>query len=226
MAEYINRDAYIKYLSSRKEEFIDDFGQGWCAGIDTAISACEKFPAADVEPVRCGKMTIERRWAMPNKWTFCITPIKELVEEAMNIGELWIDPFAGMHSPATVTNDLNPEMPSDYHMDALEFLKTFSDESVDGILYDPPYSPRQVRECYDGISGGIKWDGKTNFWSDTKNECARILKPQGKIICFGWNSMGLGKNRGFTMEKILLVPHGGSRNDTICTVERKDEVSE
>lgn len=55
MAEYINRDAYIRYLSSRKAEFVDDFGQGWCAGIDTAISACEKFPAADVEPVRHGR---------------------------------------------------------------------------------------------------------------------------------------------------------------------------
>ena len=51
MAEYINKDAYIKYLSSRKAEFIDDFGQGWCAGIDSAISACEKFPARPV--VRC-----------------------------------------------------------------------------------------------------------------------------------------------------------------------------
>ena len=50
---------------------------------------------------------------------------------------------------------------------------------------------------------------------------ARILKPGGKAICFGWNSMGLGKNRGFEMTRILLVPHGGSKNDTICTVEVK-----
>ena len=33
--------------------------------------------------------------------------------------------------------------------------------------------------------------------------------------------MGLGKNRGFEMLEILLVPHGGSKNDTIVTVERK-----
>jgi hypothetical protein len=33
--------------------------------------------------------------------------------------------------------------------------------------------------------------------------------------------MGLGKSRGFKMERLLLVPHGGDHNDTICTVEIK-----
>lgn len=106
-------------------------------------------------------------------------------------------------------------------MDALDFLKMFNDNSIDGVLYDPPYSPRQVRECYDNIDGAIKWDGRMNFWSDTKNEIARIVKPGGKVICFGWNSMGIGLGRGFDMTRILLVPHGGQHNDTICTVEVK-----
>lgn len=165
-------------------------------------------------------MHIERQWAMPNKWTFSIKPIRELLEEEMT-GGIWLDPFAGMLSPATVRNDLNPSSPAEYHMDAMEFLRLFDDSSVDGILYDPPYSPRQVRECYDNISGDIKWDGRTTFWSDVKDECARVLRDGGKAICCGWNSMGLGKGRGFSMQRILLVPHGGSRNDTICTVETK-----
>lgn len=165
------------------------------------------------------KPTIERVWAMPNKWTFTIKPIAKMIAEEMQ-GGVWIDPFAGEHSPASITNDLNPERKTTFHMDALEFLQTFHDNSVDGVLYDPPYSPRQVKECYDDI-GNLKWDGRMTFWSDTKNEVARILKPNGKVICFGWNSMGLGLNRGFEMHRILLVPHGGSRNDTICTVEVK-----
>lgn len=165
-------------------------------------------------------MRIERSWAMPNKWTFRIKPIAQLLKEEISDG-LWIDPFAGEMSPAQITNDLNIERSTTYHMDALDFLKMFEDDSIDGILYDPPYSPRQVRECYDEIGGNLKWDGRTNFWSDTKNECGRILKPNGKIICFGWNSMGLGKNRGFEMTRVLLVPHGGNHNDTICTVEVK-----
>jgi len=41
------------------------------------------------------------------------------------------------------------------------------------------------------------------------------------VICFGWNSMGIGKTNNFKMVKILLVPHGGIHNDTIVTVEHK-----
>lgn len=157
---------------------------------------------------------------MPNQWTFTIKPIAELLTQEMTDG-LWIDPFAGRYSPATIKNDLNPDMDADSHVDALTFLKQFEDESVDGVLFDPPYSSRQVRECYDGIAGGLKWDGRCTFWSEAKNECARVLRRGGKALCFGWNSMGLGLNRGFEMRRILLVPHGGIKNDTICTVEVK-----
>lgn len=52
-----------------------------------------------------------------------------------------------------------------------------------------------------------------------KDEIARLIRPGGKAICYGWNSMGLGKSRGFILREVLLVPHGGSRNDTICTVD-------
>lgn len=64
------------------------------------------------------------------------------------------------------------------------------------------------------------------YWSEVKNEMARIIRPGGKAICFGWNSMGLGINRGFEMLEILLVPHGGSKNDTIVTVEKRRDENE
>jgi len=166
-------------------------------------------------------MIIERIWSMPNKWTFNIKPISDLLDAEMTNG-LWIDPFAGKSDRAKIRNDLNPESDAEYHMDALDFLKQFDTESVDGVLFDPPYSPRQVRECYDGISGSLKWDGRMTFWSKAKDEIARIVRKGGKVICFGWNSMGCGKSRGFEMTRILIVPHGGNRNDTICTVEIKN----
>lgn len=80
---------------------------------------------------------------MPNHSTFRIKPIAELLKEEVGEG-LWIDPFCGECSPAQIKNDLNPKIAANYHVDALEFLKQFSDESVDGVLYDPPYSVRQV----------------------------------------------------------------------------------
>lgn len=171
-------------------------------------------------------MKIERKWAMPSRWTFTIKPIKDLLQEEVGSGMflhgLWVDPFAGMNSPAQETNDLNPERKTKYHMEALDFLKMFENESIDGVLFDPPYSPRQVKECYEGIGlNCTSTQTKQSFYSNAKNEIQRILKKGGKVICFGWTSMGLGKGRGFEMTRILLVPHGGSKNDTIVTVEIK-----
>ena len=136
-------------------------------------------------------MRIDRIWSMPNKWTFQIKPIKELLQEELTDG-VWVDPFSGMYSPATIKNDLDPTKDAQYHMDAIEFLKTFENESVDGVLFDPPYSPRQVRECYDGICGSIKWDGRVNFWSDAKNEIARITKKVARRSALGGTLWVLG----------------------------------
>ena len=167
-------------------------------------------------------MRIDRVWAMPSSATFTIKPIGDLIREEM-AGGVWIDPCCGTNSPAAIRNDLNPNVEAEHHVEALAFLKQFADSSVDGVLFDPPYSPRQVAECYKqfGLSTMRGELTKATFWSDQKDEIARIVKPEGKVICCGWNSMGIGINRGFLMTRVLLVPHGGNHNDTIVTVETK-----
>lgn len=166
-------------------------------------------------------VSIERVWAMPNKNTFEIKPIHDLIVEELTDG-LWIDPFANRNKLATITNDLSEEFDTDYHLDALDFMKIFDDSSVDGVLYDPPYSPRQVSECYNNVGYNVTWDTtKASFWGNHKREISRIVKLGGKVITFGWNSGGIGYKYGFEIERILLVPHGGWHNDTICTVEIK-----
>ena len=166
-------------------------------------------------------MRIERTWAMPSAWTFTIRPIAELLREEINTNkEIWLDPFAGLNSPAQYRNDINDESNAQDHEDAIEWLK--KRKEADGVLLDPPYSLRQISEHYK--KAGIKvtgWHTSAGWSSAIKDEAARIIKPGGKAICFGWNSMGLGKNRGFRMERVLLVPHGGAKNDTIVTVEVK-----
>ncbi len=174
-------------------------------------------------------MKIERVWAMPNKETFKIKPIKQLLEGEMYGWFLprWIDPFAGENSPAMKRNDLNPAIRNvDSHLDALDFLHSFRDSEVDGVLFDPPYSPRQIAECYRSIGKSPSMqDTQARFWAGLKREIARIIKVGGKCISFGWNSGGIGKKYGFEITRILLVPHGGWHNDTICTVEIKGDLS-
>lgn len=164
---------------------------------------------------------IERIWSMPNKNTFEVKPIHDLIVEEMTEGK-WIDPFANRNKLATITNDLSEEFDTDYHLDALDFMKLFDDESVDGVLYDPPYSPRQVSECYNNVGFNVTWDTtKASFWGNHKREISRIVKTGGKVITFGWNSGGIGYKYGFEITRILMVAHGGWHNDTICTVEVK-----
>ncbi len=148
-------------------------------------------------------MIIERKWAMPNKRTFTIKPIKELIASEIPQGVRVIDPF-----------------PYDYVEDASEHLKG-AEPCMYG-LFDPPYSPRQLKECYKGKG---EYDTKASTWSNWKDALADKILPGGKVISFGWNSGGLGMKRGFKITKILLVPHGGQHNDTICTVEVKSSES-
>lgn len=168
-------------------------------------------------------MIIERIWSMPNKNTFEIKPIKKLLSEEVDLTKMWVDPFANQNKIASITNDLSKEYDTDYHMDALAFLNMFDSESVDGVLYDPPYSPRQVSECYKNVGYEVTNETtRASFWGNQKKEISRIVKVGGKVITFGWNSGGVGKKYGFEIVRILLVPHGGWHNDTICTVEVKN----
>ena len=145
-------------------------------------------------------MKINRIWAMPSHKTFSIKPIKELLERV--VGNDYVDPF-----------------PFPFKTDALEYLKEFEDNSVEKLVFDPPYSPRQLKEMYGGA--GLAYNTKSSYWSNIKNEITRIMEKDGMVISFGWNSMGIGKNRGFIIQEILLVPHGGNHNDTIVVVEKK-----
>lgn len=167
-------------------------------------------------------LPIKRKWAMPNSRTFQIKPIKEFVERHIQGAKVIVDPFANECKYGTITNDLNPEFDTMYHMDALDFLKTLPDASADVVIYDPPYSLRQVSESYKGFGITVTQETTRASWRARHlDEIKRILKPSGKALCFGWNSNGVGKKRGFEFCEILLVAHGGSKNDTICTAEIK-----
>ncbi|MFQ5788615.1 MAG: site-specific DNA-methyltransferase, partial [Thermodesulfobacteriota bacterium] len=114
---------------------------------------------------------IERVWAMPNKRTFQIPPIKKLIKDEIPDNYEVIDPF-----------------PFEYFEDATDYLKRVP--SFHYGLFDPPYSPRQLKECYKGKG---EYDTKASTWSNWKDLMAE--KVTKKCISFGWNTCGLGKKR-------------------------------
>ncbi len=155
-----------------------------------------------------------------------VKPIGALVKKYLTSAGISIDPFARNKRWATYTNDLNPQTEAEYHLDALDFLEMLKQEKVkaDVIIFDPPYSPRQVKECYAGIGiDKVPFD-KTHGWRRERDLLTDLLKPNGVALSFGWNSIGMGKKRGFEIIEILLVSHGREHNDTICTVETKSNI--
>jgi len=154
---------------------------------------------------------IEKAWAMASKNTFSIPPIKKLIDEEIGTapGTMILDPF-----------------PFESKIDCFEYFEQFKDESMVYGLIDPEYSLRQRSEHYKKNKCFLKdktagWHTSAGWTSAVKDEVARIIKPGGKTITFGWNSSGIGMKRGFIQTRILLVAHGGDHNDTICTVEVK-----
>jgi len=165
-------------------------------------------------------MEIKRVWAMPNRYTFKVKPIMELVKRYVGDGHGWIDPFAGKTSPAETTNDIDEKMPTRFHQDALTFLKSLDTENYVGAIYDPPFNPVQAKWCYEGNI----YKRNTDFYrhmSSCRKEISRVVRPGGIVISCGFNSGGIGKKWGFKIMEILMIAHGANRNDTIVTVERK-----
>lgn len=168
-------------------------------------------------------MIISKVWAMPNARTFSIRPITAFVEKYIAGASVIVDPFANACKYGTITNDLNPEFDTTEHKDALVFLSELGTESADVVLYDPPYSITQAAQCYKSYGRDKLSVQPSNmkYWALCKNNAARILKVGGIFLHFGWNTNGLGRNRGFETLEVLIVNHGGSKNDTLCMAEKK-----
>lgn len=167
-------------------------------------------------------MKINRVWAMPNKWTFQIKPIAELLER-YNVGAGWADPCAGISLLAEHRNDLNPKNPQSRHKFADQWLLKFKKDSLNGVVFDPPYSLEQTKRAYE--SAGVPFTYKDTHnavrWTIERNIIKEIVKPDGLCISFGYSSTCMGKKRGFKIIEILLVAHGSGHYDTIVTVEQK-----
>lgn len=166
-----------------------------------------------------------REFSMPNSETFSLPPVAKLLDKWLPSTAdraVIVDPFARNSRRANFTNDLNPKTSARFHMLAEEFVET-QNVAADAVLFDPPYSPRQISEVYQQIGRqcGAEETQNGQLYKRVKDGLDRMLKPGGIAVCCGWNSLGFGVKRGYDLLEVLLVPHGGAHNDTIVTVERK-----
>lgn len=163
-----------------------------------------------------------RQWAMPSADTFDVPPIGDFVKKYLRQSKVSVDPFARNKRWATYTNDLNPDTAAEYHLEAIEFVKQLRSRGVmcDLVIFDPPYSPTQIKQMYESIGDGKYFGGQEN-WLELRNELRAMVTVGGIVLSFGWNSQGMGDGRGFEIVELLLCAHGAAHNDTICMAERK-----
>jgi len=141
------------------------------------------------------------------------------------------DPFAnksftsGLYN--CITNDLNPEFDTTFNLEFHDFAKKMKDNCMkfDLILFDPPYSLRQLKEQYNGIGKDLELWQTHNMWSKGKDDLIDCLIEGGYIISFGWHSSGWGKKRGMVKKEIHLFEQVAreDRYDLILTIERKEQ---
>jgi hypothetical protein len=161
---------------------------------------------------------------MPASNTFDCNPIGEFVKHYLADSKTSVDPFARNKRWATHTNDLNPKTQAEWHEDAETFLKRMGEmgHRYDLAILDPPYSPRQISEAYAeaGLKAGMKDTQNSVLYQRVRNAVMPLLLPDAIVLSFGWNTVGMGKARGFVQREIMLVCHGGAHNDTICLAEQ------
>jgi hypothetical protein len=178
-------------------------------------------------------MKFSRHTTKPNKNTFSMAPLKKLTDSYMRkVSRLGgetskcspakvLDPFARECKIGTWTNDINPNMPTDMNLDAIQFLQhpeTQKRAPFDIVLFDPPFSPTQAKRAYE--EAGLEFtqtdsqDGRMR--KQARDEFLKLTKSGSFIICCAFNSTGMGKYA--ELVEVMLLNHSGGHNDTIITV--------
>lgn len=153
-----------------------------------------------------------------NKYTFLAPKTRAWVEQQCE-GQVTLNLFAGptrLTGCMEVTNDLNSELETTYHMDALDLVKKLTAEKkkFNRIVLDPPYAYRKSMECYRGNSIASRFKQLLDL-------IPVILEQDGRVITFGYHSSAMSKKRGFQIREICLISHGGAQHDTIVSVEER-----
>ena len=170
------------------------------------------------------EIKFSRCFALPNAATFSVRPIGEFVQRYLSNAAISIDPFARNCDWATYTNDINPSTSSQSHCDAEAFLVDLATRGIraDLAFFDPPYSPGQVSEHYKAANVSMNSDYQNGkFYKRVRGALDRIMRPDGIVLSFGWQSAGMGIGRGYRLIEVMLVAHGGAHYDTICIAEQR-----
>lgn len=119
----------------------------------------------------------------PNQWTFEADKIREWVSNlcAGRVLNTCTGPTRLDYDGPVVTNDIDPDIEADLHVDVSRIDDHIEPASIDTIVHDPPFTDRQAEVTY-----GAESDPR--YGAKTKTALDRVLKPGGRIIQFGYQT--------------------------------------
>jgi len=155
----------------------------------------------------------------PNRWTFSSDKIRGEVESALE-GRV-LNACAGktklQHQDEIIRNDLNPDRDADYHVDVCDISDKIGADSVDTVVYDPPFSTEQAGSSYDGVN--VAHEGQAMREIDT------VLRPGGRVIKFGFSTTTMPGELDYTRELVVIFNTLGRMNDWLMTVDKRQNHS-
>jgi hypothetical protein len=158
------------------------------------------------------------------RWTFRIPAVAQLITKYVpEDGKGWIDPFCGRSTLAEYRNDLDPESPCSSHNEAEAFVRAVRPPrgGFRGVLWDPPYSYRQISDCYHALGKKAHTnDTNSSFYTRVRAPLLPKLAKNALVLYCGWDTIPFGP--GFEVVEGLDICHGGGhRHDTLVTVQRR-----
>lgn len=152
-------------------------------------------------------------------WTFECPQVRRVVEAYLS-GRV-LNACAGKtrltYSGEVHRNDIDPERDADTHHDVAELDEHLESESYDTIVFDPPFDPDQAAEHYNGHKVGRGPSG--GIWK-ARDALANLTAPGGRVLSFGWNSVGLQARDDFDREAVHLFQRI-QKPDVVLVVDRK-----
>ena len=135
---------------------------------------------------------------------------------SMGLGKMMVDPFArNCQHCRPHTNDLNPNTDANSHVCALEFLRTFKNDKVDLVVFDPPFSERRCKEHYEGYGVNL-YASDSKLIDDCLEETSRILRAGGCLLKFGYNMNKPAP--GFSLLSGWIINKNGNANSTLVSL--------
>lgn len=149
------------------------------------------------------------------RWTFEYEPARTFAEHYCK-GRV-LNACAGRtkldHDGEIIRNDLNPDRDADYHLDVASIASHFDPASFDTVIFDPPFDDLQAADKYDSLRADSVLAAFEQF--------ARLLRADGVVVTFGWNSWGMRSHSAFDREETVLFQRGPVKRDVIGTVDRR-----